>query len=116
MLCDTGSDLALISPQGRVVWRHQVAGPDLGLVTGLGYWDWPKYSPDGRVVYVWGIHHDGRPGVWALADAGLAAARLVIAAEPAPILPGPYLSVGRDRLFLTVPEYESDIWVAKLHW
>jgi Tol biopolymer transport system component/tRNA A-37 threonylcarbamoyl transferase component Bud32 len=116
VLCDTGSDLALISMQGRVIWRHHVAGADPPLRIGLGYWDWPKYSPDGRVVYVWGIHRGGRQGVWALADAGLGAARLVIAAEPAPILPGPYLSVGRDRLYLTVPEYESDIWVAKLKY
>jgi hypothetical protein len=24
--------------------------------------------------------------------------------------------VGRDRLYLTVSDYESDIWVAKLRW
>lgn len=26
------------------------------------------------------------------------------------------VSVGRDRLYLTVSEYESDIWMARLRW
>jgi hypothetical protein len=43
-------------------------------------------------------------------------AHLVVAAgDPALDLFGP-LAVGPDRLYITVSEYESDIWVAKLRW
>jgi hypothetical protein len=35
--------------------------------------------------------------------------------DPALTSPG-YVSVGRDRLYLTVSEYGSDIWVAKLNY
>ena len=42
--------------------------------------------------------------------------RLVIASDdPALAIRGMF-SVGPDRLYLTVSQYESDIWVANLHW
>ena len=54
-------------------------------------------------------------GVWAIPVRG-GEARLVIALDdPAVTAPG-YLSLGRDRLYLTVSEYESDIWVATLRY
>ena len=42
--------------------------------------------------------------------------RLVIAYDD-PVLAAPgFLSVGPDRLYLTVSQYESDIWVMKLKY
>ncbi len=45
-------------------------------------------------------------------------ARLVIAFDDPALIAsgGGLISVGPDRLYLTVSEYESDIWVAKLKW
>jgi len=111
VLCDTGSEAALLSLQGRLLWRRIIAGSD-----SINYWDWPKYSRDGRTIYFFAIAKDGRRGIWALAPPGLGKPRLVISSDPVAVLPGPYLSVGLDRLYVTVAEYESDIWVANLHW
>jgi hypothetical protein len=45
-------------------------------------------------------------------------ARLVIAFDDPAIVAagGVSISVGPDRLYLTVAQYESDIWVARLRW
>ncbi len=44
------------------------------------------------------------------------APRLIVAFDdPALVAPG-MIRVGRDRLYLTVSQYESDIWVTHLHW
>ncbi len=80
----------------------------------------PRFSRDGGTLYAVGTHEDGRTGVWALPAGGAGEPRLVITFDDptlvalAPV--GCVLSVGRDRLYLTVAEYESDIWVAKLSW
>jgi hypothetical protein len=43
------------------------------------------------------------------------AARLVVLSDDATLVAAA-LSVGPDRLYVTVSECESDIWAAKLHW
>jgi hypothetical protein len=55
-------------------------------------------------------------GVWALPLYGGNPRLIVASNDPAlaPFWQG--ISVSRDRLYLTVSEYESDIWVAKLRW
>jgi len=107
----TAQDLVLISPQGRVVWRRNLV-PTSGLARVFG---WPNYARDGRTIFVSGDHRDGRSGIWAIPEAG-GAPRLVIAFDdPALSSPG-YFSVDRNHLYLIVSQYESDIWVANLHW
>ncbi len=44
------------------------------------------------------------------------APRLVVAFDDPALVAFGVLSVGPDRLYLTVSEYESDIWVANLRW
>jgi hypothetical protein len=68
------------------------------------------------MIYLVGGHPDGRRGVWAIPAAG-GAPRLVIAFDDQALtaLFGSF-SVGPDRLYLTVSEFESDIWVAKLRY
>lgn len=113
--CDAGKDLVLVSPKGRVLWRRNLA-PTSGL-TGYGS---AGYSRDGRTIYVWGNHRDGRVGVWAIPAAG-GPPRLVIRWDD-PTLTVPGLTnplrpdVGPDRIYLTVSQYDSDIWVANLWW
>ena len=107
-----GEGLDLISPQdGRVLRRDIAAAGHLALqASGL------RYSRDGKTLYAVGTSPDGRSGIWAIPVTG-GQARLVIAADdPAFTSRGFFFSVGPDRLYVTVPEYESDIWVAKLHY
>jgi hypothetical protein len=40
----------------------------------------------------------------------------VVAFDDPALAPTQYFSIGPDRLFLTVGQYESDIWVAKLRY
>jgi hypothetical protein len=115
VLCQAeGGNLVFVSPQGRVLRR-------LNLVptSGLADFAWPRYARDGRTIYVSGVHRDGRSGVWAIPAMG-GQARLVVV-EDDPVLSlsvstAPPVSVGPDRIYLTVAQYESDIWVASLHW
>jgi Tol biopolymer transport system component len=110
VLCGIFSDRPfLVSPEGRRLWRR-----DLG-AAGFARTSWIRFSQDGKLLYFVGPRRDGRSGVWALPIAG-GRPRLVVAAGDSSLsFTGP-LSVGRDRLYLTVAQYESDIWVAKLHW
>jgi Tol biopolymer transport system component len=108
-----GHELFLIAPDRRVLWRYDLIGAN-GLTLQGGS---VRYSRDGRTVYLSAVHQDGRTGVWALPAAG-GPARLVIAFDD-PALPaalGGNISFGPDRLYLTVSQYESDIWVANLRY
>ena len=77
-----------------------------------------RYSRDGRTIYGRGTHLDGRRGVWAIPATGGLARQVVAYDDPAlAVADHVYgLGVGPDRLYLTVAEYDSDIWVAKLRW
>jgi hypothetical protein len=110
VLCRAEGDLVLVSPNGRVLWRRNLI-PTSGLVS-IGN---RCYSRDGRTIHVFGDHRDGRSGVWAIPVVG-GTPRLVIAFDDPALVPYATFSVGPDRLYLTVSQYESDIWVAKLHW
>jgi len=109
VLCVGIKEFYFLSREGRVIWRRnrRTAG---FVLTGF-----PWYSRDGRILFLPG-HDDGRDGVWAFADGGRSDARLVIAFDDPALVGNQSLSVGRDRLYLPVGEYESDIWVAKLRW
>ncbi len=111
VLCYAMRDLVLVSPQGREVWRRNLAATyGLSSISGIA-----RYSRDGRTIYASGSHRDGRRGVWAIPVAG-GAPRLVVAFDDPALAPNRFgaLSVGPDRLYLTVAQYESDIWVANL--
>jgi Tol biopolymer transport system component len=106
------SDVDLISPdRGQVLRRNLLAAHGLRrLPLGL-----ERFSRDGRTVYTAATDSAGRQGIWAVPVAN-GPARLVIAYDdPALTSPGG-VGVGRDRLFLPVSEYESDIWVATLKY
>jgi Tol biopolymer transport system component len=111
MLCNAGGSQVLVSPQGRELWRR-----DLAATYGLKLSGSARYSRDGRTIYAPGDHRDGRRGVWAIPGAG-GTPRLVVAFDD-PALANPFglLSVGPDRLYLTVAQYESDIWAMNLRY
>jgi len=114
VLCKSraGSELLLVSREGRVLWRHDLTAVSrLNLLSNLGI----RYSPDGTTLYFTAVHQDGRQGLWAIPKVG-GAPRLVVAYDDPALVPFNAISVGPDRLYLTVSQYESDIWVMNLHW
>ncbi|HXY19490.1 MAG TPA: BTAD domain-containing putative transcriptional regulator [Gemmatimonadales bacterium] len=103
--------LTLVSPEGRVLWRRDVAP------FGLTYAQFARFSRDGRTVYLESSHRDGRHGIWAVPVAGGPPRPVILADDPGHSLPiYPVFSVGRDRLYVPVREPESNIWVAKLQY
>jgi Tol biopolymer transport system component len=112
VLCGSGGDLIIVSPQGRILWRSNLLTSS-GLTRRSARF---RYSRDGRTIFVSGRHEDGRHGIWAIPVAG-GAPRLVVAFDD-PVLDNPLglFNVGPDHLYVTVADYESDIWVANLHW
>ena len=112
VVCQAGDDLAFVSRQGRTVWRRPAA------MFGLSVIGICRYSADGRVIYVTGrgLGRDRRSGVWATPASG-GTPRLVIASDdPGLEVAFGGISISRGRLYLTVSQYESDIWVANLRW
>ena len=101
--------LVLVSATGQVSRRALPAASMLRL-------DVLRLSRDGQTIYAIGTHRDGRRGVWAIPVAGVGTPRLAVAFDDPALGTLNELSVGPDRLYLTVAEYESDIWVANLHW
>ncbi|NJD11144.1 MAG: serine/threonine-protein kinase [Gemmatimonadetes bacterium] len=96
----------------RVLWER-----DSDAAYGLHGQGSARPSRDGRTIYFGGVHRDGRAGIWAMPVGG-GAGRLVIAFDDPSLaaLGGGFISVGPDRLYLTVSEFESDIWVANLRY
>lgn len=110
LLCRNNSrgTVSLVSTQtGRVLV------PDFIAAAALARLSLPRYSRDGRTVYAVATHSDGRRGIWAIPSAG-GPARLVVAFDDSLLVPTAFVSVGPDRLYLTLSEYESEIWVARL--
>ena len=98
-----------------MLWRRNLI-PTSGL-SGYGA---PAYARDGRTIYVWGGHRDGRRGLWALPVAGGPPRLVILWDDPNLTIPGtlqpPAPSLGPDRLYLTVSQYESDIWVMNVRF
>jgi Tol biopolymer transport system component len=113
VLCSTPKDLILVSPVGRLLWRRNLVP-----ASGLNSYRGARFARDGQTIYLEGLHGDGRQGVWAIPVAGGPPRLVVVFDDPiltVPILSAP-LTIGSDRLYLTVVQYESDIWVMNLRW
>jgi Tol biopolymer transport system component len=116
VLCKTPgrSELVVAARDRRILWRYDLAAAS-GLDLQTRALSTVHYSLDGRTIYLVAVHKDGRSGVWAIPAAGGPARLVVEADDPAVNVTGPF-SVGPDRLYLTVSQYESDIWVMNLRW
>ena len=104
--------LFLVSRQGRVLWRYDLGHDGLALHIQVPS---AQFSRDGRTLYIAAFPPSGNGGVWAMPAAG-GPARVVVAFDDPAVVSYGTLSVGPDRLYLTVSQYESDIWVARLRW
>ena len=113
LFCGNPGDthLTLVSPSGMVVSRRMLAGFDPDKLAPLAT------SPDGATLFLRATR-EGRTGIWALPLAG-GAPHLALSLEQPFLLVQSYpgtVNVTRDRLYLTVGEFESDIWVMDLVW
>ncbi len=113
LLCASGRHWAQVSPQDGRTLRGDVFAASR--VSPLAEYC-VRYSRDSRTIYAVATGPDGRKGVWAVPTAGGRARLVVVFDDPMLDAFASWISVGRDRLYLTVSEYESDIWVAKLRW
>ena len=104
VICSAGEEIVLVSRAGEVLWRYDL------LAAGLQLFSWSKVSWAGSTVYFAGGREDGSAGIWAVPTQG-GEPRLVVAYDDAEIGGLDYLSVGPDNFYITVGEYESDIWV-----
>ena len=108
---DESFNLLLISPMsGSVLHRDLLARSRLAWAGGV-----PRYSRDGRTIYAFATRPDGGPGIWAI-PVVRGPARLVVAFDDPPLTGLGFVSVGKDRLYLSVSQSESNIWVAKLRY
>ncbi|NJD18275.1 MAG: hypothetical protein FIA95_03200 [Gemmatimonadetes bacterium] len=98
-----------ISVDGDTLWSRDIAATS-PLET-FGNTMVLRASVDGRTLYSRGRHKDGTLGVWAIPDRGRGEPRLIVRYDD-PLLQSHFMSVGPDRLYLTVERNESDIWVA----
>lgn len=101
--------LRLVAPTGTVLWQRDLAA------SGLSKIGPPVLSPDGSTLYLRATRH-GQAGLWALPWAGGPPQLALLLDDPVLVVhtyPGT-INVTRDRLYLTVGEFESDIWVMEL--
>jgi serine/threonine protein kinase/Tol biopolymer transport system component len=100
------SDAVIVSRNGEELWRYDPATD--GLAPSGGY---PVFSQDGSIIYTAARRNDGTAGIWAIPVRG-GEPRLVIAYDDDDLDGQIWLTVQRDRVYLTVRQDESDIWVA----
>jgi len=81
-------------------------------------WGWgtrPKFSPDGARIYFTGHDEDGSAGVLWIPAHGGEATKIVAFDDPL-LTVTHWLTVGPENFYLTVAEWESDVWVMDLEW
>jgi len=111
--------------EARAKWlafvQGKVAEPDPSLLWWVRH---PRYAPDGRTLYFYG-NPGGDVFVMSMPAGGGTPRAVVKFDDPSviPWIPGPdgkvangALSVGREELYLSIGESESDIWVVDLDW
>jgi Tol biopolymer transport system component len=105
LVCDAGSELVIVSKTGEAVTRFDPQMPSRK----------PRFSPDGSEVYFL-VQRGPAPGVWSFPVTGGEATQLVAFDDPSLSVYGFALTVGPDRFYLSISEYESDIYVMDLEW
>lgn len=70
-----------------------------------------RWAPDGRTIYMKTFDAQGRAALWALGLDGGAARLLVRFDEPLRPTRRPEFAVDAKRLYFTLAQSESDVWV-----
>ena len=110
VLCTNPQEMVQVSREGEILWRYQLSA------AGLGQSYTASFSRDGSRIYFLATHQDGSRGVWWIPATGGDATKVVAFDDPALDVPSGGLSVGPEHLYLTIAEYESDIWVMDLDY
>ena len=77
--------------------------------------NWPEWASDGRVYFV-AADREGTHGLWAIPAPG-GSPRLVVHFDD-PTRPGGWwgITVGNGTIYLSLPEFESDIYAMDLEY
>jgi len=108
LVCRAEGGWARVSREGELLLRYDRPA-------GLAWWSSPNFSPDGSRIYFVATHLDGSDGVWWIPAGGGDATKVVALDDPSLAAEG-FLSVESENLYLTIAEYESDIWVMDVEW
>ena len=108
LVCDAGADLVRLSRDGELLAR-------IGTTPAITSPAVPTFSLDGSRIYFRGVQEDGSQGIWWIPPEGGSPTKIVAFDDPAVNVFGGF-TVGPERFFLTLAEYESDIWVMDLDW
>jgi serine/threonine-protein kinase len=108
LVCRAGSELVRVSREGEVLLRY-------GMPPGLTYPNRPKFSRDGSRIYFTATQEDGSRGIWRVPVDGGIPDKVVAFDDPA-VQVDNFFSVGPEQFYLTIAEYESDIYVMDLEW
>jgi serine/threonine-protein kinase len=100
------SEPVIVSRQGEELWRYDPATDGLALV-----YSYLAFSQDGSMIYMTARRSDGTWGIWAIPMRG-GEPRLVVAFDDDERVAQMWLAVRGDRIYVTVRQDESDIWVA----
>jgi Tol biopolymer transport system component len=109
LVCRTEAGWVRVSEDAEVLSRYDPTTAGIQSFTNL------QFSSDGSRLYVVGAQEDGSRGVWWIPVDGGDATKVVAFDDPSLTVAG-YLTVGPEDLYLTISEYESDIWVMDLDW
>jgi Tol biopolymer transport system component/tRNA A-37 threonylcarbamoyl transferase component Bud32 len=105
VVCEAYDDeIVVVSRGGDVLWRYPRSNAGLRSV------QYPAFSWDGSRIYFTGTR-----GVWWIPADGGDATKVVAFDDPALTVPVG-VTVGPEDFYLTIAEYESDIWVMDLEW
>ena len=73
-----------------------------------------RWAPDGRTVYMKTFDADGQAAIWALGPDGGKPRQLVRFDEPLRPTRRPEFAVDANRVYFTLAQSESDVWVMGL--
>jgi hypothetical protein len=74
------------------------------------------FSPDGATIYFYALDFEGTQGIWFVPTRGGIPKLAIASDDPSLWIYLPGISVGPETLYVSVAEYESDIWVMDLEW
>ncbi|MEK6255462.1 MAG: hypothetical protein N2B05_12260, partial [Gemmatimonadales bacterium] len=98
-----------ISREGEILQRFDFSTMGLRRVGA------PNFSPDGSRIYFHASPEVGPRGVWWIPEGGGDATLVVTFDDPSNFM-RPFLSVGREYLYLTIGQTDGDIRVVDLEW
>jgi Tol biopolymer transport system component len=108
LVCRSEHGMASYSRSGELIWQWTADG--------FASFAQPRFSDDGSTIYFAAQDLSGAGGIWSISAAGNALRQVITVDEGSLWMDPLSLSVGSDRIYLAVLEYQSDIWVMDLEY